>query len=440
MVRGRLSFLALLLTVALHLCSPYVRAATSGDVWLIEIEGVINPLTAQYLEQSLQGAADAQAHAVIVRLDTPGGLESSMREMTQAMLNSPIPVIVYVAPAGARAASAGMFITLAAHVAAMAPGTNIGAAHPVGLGGEVDPVMEEKVVNDAAALARGIAATRGRNAIWAEEAVRESVSITADEALERGVIDVVAVDLQDLLRKIDGRPVVTTAGEVVLQTADAQVVETPMNLPQKILQTIADPNIAYILFTVGVIGIIAELYNPGAMFPGIIGAISLILAFVAFGNLPVNWAGLLLIVLAIGLFIGEFITEGIGFLAFGGIVAFVLGSLMLYTPLTPASPSAPTLQVSLWIIGGLTITIVGFFTLVIRALARARSAPVATGFQGMIGSIGVAMSDLTPRGTARVSGEIWRAVAEGEPVHSGDEVQVVGINGLILRVRRYTGQ
>ncbi|MBI3978601.1 MAG: nodulation protein NfeD [Chloroflexi bacterium] len=432
---------ALLLTLLLAIAMgtflvPVAGAAPAGEVRLLTIEGVINPITARYLDRELRDAAAARAGVVIVRLNTPGGLESSMREMTQAMLGSPVPVVVFVAPSGARAASAGMFITLAAHVAAMAPGTNIGAAHPVGLGGETDPAMAEKLVNDAAALARSISVTRGRNAAWAEQAVRESASITAEEALDQGVIDLVVGDLEGLLDRLAGRPVQTAAGTATLQTVGAPVVEHPMSLPERILQTIADPNIAYILFTIGVIGIIAELYNPGSLFPGLTGAISLILAFVAFGSLPVSWAGVLLLLLAVGLFVAELYTEGVGILAVAGLIAFVLGSLMLYTPLVPTSPAMPDVRVSPWLVAMMAATFAGFFLLVFRALLTARQAPVVAGAEALSGRIGVAVTDLAPAGRVRVDSEDWSAVAEGGPIRAGEKVQVVGVSGVTLRVKK----
>ena len=436
-VRGRRVawLLAIALLVSLHASNARVAGQANGEVRLLTIDGVINPLTAQYLERGLREGAEAQAEAVVVRLNTPGGLESSTREMTQAMLASSVPVVVYVTPPGARAASAGMFITIAAHVAAMAPGTNIGAAHPVGLGGQTDPVMAEKLVNDTAAPARAIATARGRNAEWAERAVRESVSITAEEAVEEGVIDLMAGDLQELLLQMDGRQVVTTAGEVTLRTAEARVIDSPMNLPERILHVLADPNIAYILFTIGVIGVIAELYNPGTLFPGIVGGISLILAFTAFGNLPINWAGVLLMLLAIGLFVGELYTEGIGILAVGGLIAFVLGSLMLFSPLTPTSPTMPDIRVSRWLIAAVAFGIAGFFLLVLRAVFEARRAPVATGTQILIGHSGVATSDLSPSGTVRVESEIWSAVSESGFIATGEQIEVVGVEGVTLKVK-----
>lgn len=396
---------------------------------------MINPLTARYLERGLRDAARARAVAVVVRLDTPGGLEPTMREMVEAILASPVPVVVYVAPPGARAASAGMFLTLAAHVAAMAPGTNIGAAHPVGLGERTDPTLTEKLASDAAALARSIAALRGRNAAWAERAVLESVSITAGEALEQNVIDLVARDLRELLLELEGRPVATTRGTVVLRTAGARVVEHPIGFAGRVLQVITDPNIAYILFTLGLIGLIAELYNPGMLFPGITGAISLILAFVAFGSLPVNWAGVLLLLLALGLFIAELATEGIGFLAVGGLIAFVLGSLLLYTPLTPTSPVMPQVRVSPWLVAFMAVSIAAFFVLVLRALLRIRRRRVETGAETLIGRTGLAVSELSPRGSVQVDTEEWSAIAVDGRIRAGTEVEVVGVEGVTLRVR-----
>lgn len=428
---------ALLLGIALAAASP-AQTQPSGAVPVLTITGVINPLTARYLERELARAAAEGAGAAVVRLNTPGGLESSTREMAQTLLGSPVPVIVYVAPAGARAASAGMFITIAAHVAAMAPGANIGAAHPVGVGGETDPVMAEKLVNDAAALARAIAVARGRNAAWAEEAVRASASLTAEEALAQRVIDLVASDLDELLRQIDGREVVTAAGTVTLAVAQAPRLERPMGLPERLLQTIIDPNIAFILFTIGVAGIIAELYNPGTLIPGVIGVIALVLAFTAFGSLPINWAGPLLLVLAAALFLVELNTEGIGFAAVGGVIAFLLGALFLYTPLTPTSPAMPDVRVSPWLVAAMTAGIATFFLLVLRAVFRARAAPVTVGPQALTGQRGVALSDLTPRGTVRVGYEHWTAVTEDADEHiaAGEPVEVVGVEGVTLRVKR----
>jgi membrane-bound serine protease (ClpP class) len=330
-----------------------------------------------------------------------------------------------------------MFLTIAAHVAAMAPGTNIGAAHPVGIGGaRADSVMTGKVVNDAAALARALAAERGRNVTWVEEAVRRSVSITAAEALERDVIDLVARDLDELLRQLDGRQLRTSAGEVTVRTSGARLVEQPMQLHERMLHVITDPNVAYLLFTIAMVGIMAELYNPGMIFPGLVGAVSLLLALVAFGSLPINWAGVLLLLLAAGLTIAELYAEGFGVFGVGALIAFVLGSLLLYEPFGVPSPSLPAVRVSPWLIAATAAGMSAFLVLVVRALVRAQRAPVAVGQQALVGRAGVALSNLEPTGQVRVDGEVWSAVVEDETVQAGENVEVAGVEGVTLRVRR----
>jgi len=422
-------------------CAPRMAMAASGEVRVLTIDGAINPLTARYLERGLREARDSRAAAVVVRLDTPGGLETSMRKMTAAMLASPVPVVVYVSPPGARAASAGMFLTIAAHVAAMAPGTNIGAAHPVASGGgKMDAVMEGKVTNDAAALARSLAGARGRNVKWAEEAVRRSVSITAEEALKLNVIDLVAADLPQVLARINGREVVTASGKVTLQTAQAPLRERPMSWPERILMALADPNIAYILFTLGSIGLIAELYNPGSIFPGVTGAVCLILAFAVFGSLPINWAGVLLLLIAMGLFAAELAAPGVGFFAVSGTAAFVLGSLLLFTPFSTPSPVFPNVRVNPWLIAGTTISLAAFFLVALRAVMKTRNAPVTTGIEALLGQQGTALSALAPEGTVRVGSEVWSARAEGGPVAAGEAVQIVNVEGVTLRVKRLDGE
>jgi membrane-bound serine protease (ClpP class) len=412
-------------------------APAQPEIRVLTINGVINPLTARYLDRGLREAADASAQLVVLRLDTPGGLESSMREMTKTIMASPVPVAVFVTPAGARAASAGMFLTIAAPIAAMAPGTNIGAAHPVGIGGgEADSVMAGKVVNDAAALARSLAAERGRNGVWAESAVRQSASITATEALDQKVIDVVAHDLDDLLVQLDGRQVTSAGHTVTLHTAGAEIVDQPMRFGERLLHVITDPNIAYLLFTLAMIGLVAELYHPGLIFPGLTGALSLILALVAFDSLPINWAGVLLLLIAVALVIAELHTQGGGVMGVGAIVSFVLGSLLLYQPFGTPSPTAPSVRVNPWLVAAMTTAMAVFFGLVIRALVRAQRAPVLTGPQALIGRIGIALTDLEPAGRVSVDGEVWSAVAEYGSVRSGEEVEVTYIEGVTLHVRR----
>jgi membrane-bound serine protease (ClpP class) len=433
--------LSLWIATLVTLAAPARPASLAGfarqEIRLLAIEGVINPLTARYLERELRTAASDRAALVVLRLDTPGGLERSMRKMAEAILASRVPVAVYVAPPGARAASAGMFLTIAAHVAAMAPGTNIGAAHPVGIGGQgADSVMTGKAVNDAAALARALAAERGRNVAWAEAAVRRSVSITAAEALDEDVIDLVARDRNELLRRLDGRDVRTSAGEVTVRTAGASLVERPMQLHERLLHVITDPNIAYLLFTIAMVGIMAELYSPGMIFPGLTGALSLMLALVAFGSLPINWAGVLLLLLAAGLTIAELYAEGFGVLGVGALVAFVLGSLLLYEPFGVPSPSLPIVRVSPWLIAATSAAMAAFLVLVVRALVRAQRAPVAVGPQALVGRAGVALSKLAPSGQVRVDGEVWSAVVEDEAVSAGEAVEVAAVEGVTLRVRR----
>jgi membrane-bound serine protease (ClpP class) len=307
---------------------------------------------------------------------------------------------------------------------------------PADRGAAADTVMTGKVVNDAAALARALARERGRNAVWAEEAVRRSVSITSAEALERNVIDLVARDLTELLRQVHGRQLRTTAGEVTVRTDGIRVAERPMRLHERILHVITDPNIAYLLFSIAMVGLMAELYNPGMIFPGLVGAVSLLLALVAFGSLPINWAGVLLLLLAGGLTVAELYAEGFGILGVGAIVAFVLGSLLLYEPFGVPSPALPAVRVSPWLIVVMTSGMIAFFAFVVRSLVRAHHAPVAVGPQVLVGRAGVALSNLAPTGQVRIDGEVWSAVVEDDPVKAGDAVEVAGVEGVTLRVRR----
>jgi membrane-bound serine protease (ClpP class) len=305
------------------------------EVMVITVNGVINPVSAEFIGKSIKKANEKKAEALVIELDTPGGLDTSMRTIVKDIIGSDVPVVVYVSPSGSRAASAGVFITLAAHIAAMAPGTNIGAAHPVGLGDKMDKTMAEKATNDAAAYIKSLAERHGRNAKWAEDAVRKSISATESEALKEGVIDLVSKDLNSLLADINGRKVKTFMGEKVLNTKNAVVVREEMGLRSRILNLISDPNVAYILMLLGFYGLFFELTNPGAIFPGVLGGISLILAFYAFQTLPVNYAGLMLIILAIILFILEVKIVSHGVLTIGGVIAMVIGSLMLFESPAP---------------------------------------------------------------------------------------------------------
>lgn len=412
-------------------------AAEERHVEVINVTGVIDPVNAQYFVRAAAQAERNGAEVLIVRLDTPGGLDGPMRTIIRRMLSSTVPVVVYVSPPGARAASAGVFITVAADVAAMSPGTNIGAAHPVAGGGEtLDATMNEKVTNDAVAYIRSIAAQKGHNPDWAEEAVRKSVSITEEQALELGVIDLVAEDLDQLLTKLDGRQVTTLAGERVLSTRGAHVQRTDMNFLESLLHVIVDPNIAYLLLTIGMAALLAEFYNPGALLPGITGVICLILFFVATESLPMNWAGVALIMIAIGLFVGDLMATTHGVLTVGGVVSFVLGSLLLFSPYTPAAPEMPSLRVNPWLVAIMTLMLAGLFTFALGTGLRAQRRAVTSGVETVVGQVGVATSDLTPAGTVLVQSETWSAVAEGEEIKQGQRVQVVAVEGLRVKVRR----
>lgn len=392
-------------------------------------EGVINPVTAEYFHDAVAFAETNQAQALVLQLDTPGGLDTSMRLIIKDITASTVPVVVYVAPSGGRAASAGVFITLAAHVAAMAPGTNIGAAHPVALGGgEMDKTMKEKVENDSVAYIKSIAEQRGRNVAWAEDAVRKSVSVPEKEALEKHIIDLVAEDLNDLLAKLDGRKVAMGAASAVLKTQSAAVKEFSMGWRLEMLKALSDPNIAYVLMTIGTIGLLAELYNPGAILPGIVGAISLILAFYSFQSLPVNYAGVLLVLLGIVLFILEVTVTSYGLLAIGGVTSMMLGSLMLI------KAEAPFLAISWKVILPVVALAAGFTLFVVGMGIRAMRRPPMTGSEGMVGLVGVVKTALAPQGRILVHGELWDAISE-QPLQPGDPAEVTRIEGLKLFVK-----
>ena len=423
---GRVFLLATLVAAPI----TTTAGAAVDHVYVARVEGIIAPSSADFIIRAIHKAEEGRGQAVVIELDTPGGLDTSMRIIVKEILRSPVPVVVYVSPSGARAASAGAFITIAAHVAAMAPGTNIGAAHPVQMGGgEMDEEMAKKVENDAAAYIRSLAERRGRNAKWAEEAVRKSVSITATEAVELKVIDLVANNLDDLLAKIDGRTVETGAGKITLKTDQAKIVEVEMSFRDRILQVITNPTIAYILLILGMAGLYFELSNPGAILPGVLGGISLILAFYAFQTLPINFAGLLLIILGVLLFIAELQVASHGVLTAGGVAAMLLGSLMLVD-----SP-APFLQISLSAIIGVTAATAGFFIVIIGAAIRAHRRQPATGREGLIGLTGVVKTPLKPEGQIFLRGELWNATCE-EPVEPGEKVEVTGIIGLTLNVKK----
>ena len=405
-------------------------AATASPVVVLEIEGIINPLTTRYLERGLQMAERQGAQLVIITLDTPGGLETAMREMVQQLLDAPVPTAVYVTPSGARATSAGLFVLMAADVAAMAPATHIGAAHPVTLGAETDEVMDEKAASDAAALIRSIAAQRERNIEWAERAVRESLSATAAEALELNAIDLIAEDLSDLLQQLDGREV---AGQRLLMTGIQPQVH-PMNLNERFFHIITDPNIAYLLLSLGTLMLLAEVADPGLSVAGIGAVVAYVLAFMGLGSLPVNWAAVALLGVSVVFFIVGLITDTELIVSLAGLVPFILGSLLLFAPFTPTSPTMPVVRVSPWLIGIMVLAIFGFSLLVLRAVIAASRRPPQAGAQKLVGMEGVALTDLTPAGQVRVDLQDWSAVSVAGPIRAGDPVRVTGIAGVRLQV------
>ncbi|MBI4185890.1 MAG: nodulation protein NfeD [Chloroflexi bacterium] len=409
--------------------------AKSPQVVVLPVKGTVNPVLADYISRGIDHAEAIGAEAVIIQLDTPGGLDISMRDIVQSIVNSRVPVVVYVSPSGARSASAGVFITMAAHVAVMAPNTAIGAAHPVSLGAEgeqqMSETMQEKVLNDAAAYIRSIAEAHGRNMEWAEKAVRESVSASDREALKLNVIDMIAPDLNTLISQLDGREVTMLGGtKVSLQTQNAVVEVLKMNWVEDLLYTISDPNIAYILMSLAILGITTEIFNPGLIFPGTVGAISLLLAFFSLGVLPVNWAGVLLIVLAFGLFIGEALTASFGLFTMGGIASLVIGSLILF------KGGSPLFRVDPWLIATVTILIAGFFAFVVSRVLGAHHRQPATGREGLIGKPAVVKVALNPEGVVMVKGELWRAISESGPINPGEEVTITNVDGLTLHVNK----
>ncbi|NTV32984.1 MAG: nodulation protein NfeD [Deltaproteobacteria bacterium] len=415
-----------MLCLALVSLGKTVGLTKGGEVRIIELEGPINPGAAAFLTRGLEDAEKQGVELIIIRLDTPGGLVPSMRTMVKGIMNSAVPVVVYVSPKGAGAASAGVMITVSAHVAAMAPGTNIGAAHPVGAGGkDIDKDMSEKVVNDMASYGRGIAQDKGKNADWVEKAIRESVSITAEEALEKKVIDLVAGDVDELLKLLDGREVELKQGKVTLKTKGLAKTTYEPGFRDAVLRIISDPNIAYILMMIGLAGLYFELSHPGAIFPGVIGAISLILAFYSFQTLPVNYAGLLLIALAVIFFIAEIKVASYGILSLGGIVSLTLGSIMLFEDV----------GVSLRLMAPTIVLIGGFFVIVSTLAFRAYRAKPQSGVEGLIGEVGVVQKPIDPEGLVFVHGEYWRAVSS-EKLEPGEMVAVEEVTGLLLKVKK----
>ena len=438
-----LPILAVILSPPLPAAGPY----TAGEVVMLEIQDAIGPATSDYAERALQDAAASGAQLVILRMDTPGGLDTAMRTIVKAILDSPVPVAGFVAPAGARAASAGTYILYASHVAAMAPATNLGAATPVQLvgvpgggsdkeketgqgqaaGGPPGAAKQRTLVNDAAAYLRGLAQLRGRNAAWAEEAVRKGVSLSATEALKAGVIDLVAGDTGELLQKLDGRRVMTRYGERTLATAGAVVTRLAPDWRSRLLGAIANPNVAYLLMLIGVYGLIFEFSNPGSLVPGIAGAICLLLALYAFQALPVNYAGIGLILLGMALMVAEAFAPSFGALGIGGVVAFVIGSVILI------DTDAPGYGISLPLIAAFALVSAGMLIMTVGMALKSRKRPVVSGSEELLGATGRALEGFDREGPVRVHGEVWRARTR-TPLTAGQRVRISGREGLVLEV------
>ncbi len=435
--------------VMLFLAACWLVAARShADAWLIEVEGAIGPATADHMVRGLEQAAAADAELVILRIDTPGGLDTSMRDMVKGVLASTIPVVAYVAPGGARAASAGTYLLYATHLAAMAPGTNLGAATPVQMGGPGLPgfseepgqegedkpappatAMEKKIVNDAVAYLQSLAQMRGRNKDWAEQAVREGTSLSAEDALAAGVIEIVAPSVEDLLQQADGREVSVNEVPRVLETAQLQVHLHEVDWRSEFLAVITNPNVAYILMLVGIYGLILEFYNPGIGLPGILGGICLLLALFALQALPVSYAGLGLVLLGVALMVAEAFSPSFGLFGLGGIAAFVVGSILLM------DTEVPAFQVALPVILGVAVFSGGLLIFAMGALMRARQRPVVTGLGRLSGALAEVESVEAGHVRVRLDGELWSVDCD-DPLAPRDTVRIESIDGLRLRVSK----
>jgi len=404
-------------------------SAGSADIEVLSVDGTIVPVIANYLDRGISQAEANESVACIIELNTPGGLLNATEDIVQRILNAEVPIVVYVSPSGSWAASAGTFITIAAHVAVMAPGTSIGAAHPVAVGEEMPEEVSKKVTEYSSAWIRSIAEMRGRDIEQAELAVSESKSFTASEALEAQLIDFQADDLDSLIRQLNGRKVTLASGrEVIIDTSDYALGRNEMNSVERFLHVISDPNIAYILLSLATIGLITEISNPGLIFPGVVGGLCLFMAFYSLGVLNAYWAGLLLILLAFGLFVAEVFTPTFGILTAGGVVSLIIGSLVLF------SHSSPAMQINRGLIAVVTILIAAFIVFIVGAVIRGQRRRVETGAEGLIGKVAIAKTDMAPKGTVLVDGELWKAEVDSGKVESGEEVTVTKVEGLKLLV------
>ncbi len=421
------------------------QTTLANEVWVLQVDGVINPVAASYIHDNILKAEDEDVECLVIQMDTPGGLMTSMRDIIKDILNSEVPVAIYVSPRGAQSASAGVFITIAAHFAAMAPGTNIGAAHPVTLGGGGSPFgggkpdstssehMMEKITNDAVAQIRSLAKERGRNEEWVEEAVRKSVSVTETEAVELKIVDLIAEDLDAFLEYLDGKTAQLATGEKILNTHNARVVTKGMGFHRRILDVISEPNIAYMLLILGFYGLFFEIRSPGAIFPGVLGGIFLILAFFALQVLPINYAGLALIIVAIILFILEVSITSYGLLTIGGLISMILGSMMLFD--VSEAPQA-LYSVSLKMIIPVVLFTAAFFIFALSMAYRAHKRKPTTGYEGILGEIGEALTDISPTGKVLVHGEYWDARADST-ISKGAQIIVRSLERMVLHVESH---
>src|SRR4030067_409884 len=426
MLKRTLLFIFLIL-IFLFCSSSIYSEESKREVMVITVNGVINPVASEFIGKGVKKANEKKVEALVIELDTPGGLDTSMRNIVKDIIGSDVPIIVYVSPSGSRAASAGVFITLAAHIAAMAPGTNIGAAHPVSLGGQIDSTMVEKITKDAVAYVKSIAAKRGRNIQWAQQSVRKSESIPEYEALKLKVIDLVVNSVRELLEKCDGKKVSLPVGEKVLNTKGTEIRTIKISWRDKLLAIIANPTIAYILLNLGMLGIFFELSNPGSILPGVVGAVCLIPPLFAFPSLPINLAGLLLILLALLLFILEVKVPSHGALTIGGVISMLIGSFILIN-----SPS-PYMKISVLVILVTVLSVALFFIFAVGMGLKAQRKKPTTGDKGLIGEIGLTKSRIDPDGYVFIQGELWKAYSDA-PIETGQKVKVIGVENLTLKV------